>query len=217
MSPDATSPGAPAGLHGEDLTARVRDELSALVSRLDPGLVDRLGDESTPGAAGLALVALSGSISSEAQDLLRSAVAAARETGASWATIGGVLGISKQAAQQRFGKEPRSSQGATPEGDPWAESDGRIWRMTPVDAFDELPRLERAGRHGWHSIRYGILYHELVHSPVQWEHLRVTVFNNPRKRLEAEGWRPLGTNWFPWIYYTRPSERPAEGDGGIPE
>ena len=35
---------------------------------------------------------------------LRSAVTAARTVGRSWAEIGVVLGVSKQAAQQRFGR-----------------------------------------------------------------------------------------------------------------
>ncbi len=33
----------------------------------------------------------------------RTAVAQARETGASWADVGELLGVSKQAAQQRYG------------------------------------------------------------------------------------------------------------------
>ena len=33
------------------------------------------------------------------------AVAAARDTGYSWAVIGGMLGVSAQAAQQRYGKQ----------------------------------------------------------------------------------------------------------------
>lgn len=37
-------------------------------------------------------------------DELREKVQLVRSCGASWAEIGGVLGISKQAAQQRYGK-----------------------------------------------------------------------------------------------------------------
>lgn len=39
-----------------------------------------------------------------AQDELRAAVAAAREAGDTWAMIGVALGISRQAAYQRFGQ-----------------------------------------------------------------------------------------------------------------
>lgn len=214
----------------DTVRTRVHEELAALVARLDPALLERLDDPEARGESGTDLVRATGVVADEAQELLRSAVAAARDTGASWATIGRVLGISRQAAQQRFGKDedarnaPPSTasdgSAAAPSSsmnDPWATDDGRIWRMTPVDAFDEMPRLERAGRRGWRSIGYGILYHDLVHTDVQWEHKRVTALNNPRARLEAEGWRVIGTSWFPWVYYARPSDRPAEGDGSIPE
>lgn len=41
----------------------------------------------------------------EAEDGLRKAVAAARAYGYSWVMIGASLGVSRQAAQQRFGRE----------------------------------------------------------------------------------------------------------------
>lgn len=41
---------------------------------------------------------------SAAEEALRVAVRAARETGDSWTVIGAALGVSKQAAQQRFGR-----------------------------------------------------------------------------------------------------------------
>lgn len=40
------------------------------------------------------------------QKLLNAAVEEARERGASWAEIGAALDVSKQAAQQRYGKTP---------------------------------------------------------------------------------------------------------------
>lgn len=43
----------------------------------------------------------------DAEAELRAAVAASRATGRSWGLIGIVLGISKQAAQQRFGQTSR--------------------------------------------------------------------------------------------------------------
>lgn len=45
---------------------------------------------------------------SEIQSDIAADVWAARETGASWAAIGRALGISKQAAQQKYGKEIRT-------------------------------------------------------------------------------------------------------------
>ena len=41
-----------------------------------------------------------------AEEELREAVWAAYESGDSWLTIGTILGISRQAAQQRFGRRP---------------------------------------------------------------------------------------------------------------
>ena len=41
----------------------------------------------------------------EAEDGLRKAVADARAAGYSWAMVGASLGVSRQAAQQRFGRE----------------------------------------------------------------------------------------------------------------
>ncbi len=45
----------------------------------------------------------------QAADDLRTAVAVARANGESWATIGMVLGVTRQAAQQRFGDTPTAS------------------------------------------------------------------------------------------------------------
>lgn len=42
----------------------------------------------------------------EAEDEIRRIIPALREHGASWQTIGDILGVSKQAAQQRYGHKP---------------------------------------------------------------------------------------------------------------
>lgn len=46
-----------------------------------------------------------------AESELRDAVHAARANGRSWGYIGLVLGVSKQAAQQRFGNPPAAAKG----------------------------------------------------------------------------------------------------------
>lgn len=49
------------------------------------------------------IIAASDNVSA-AEEHLRHAVRAAREAGESWTVIGAALGVSKQAAQQRFGR-----------------------------------------------------------------------------------------------------------------
>lgn len=131
------------------------------------------------------------------QELLSQAVLAARHAGVSWSEIGDQLGVTKQAAQQRYGVTKTPVVGATQ----------RL--LKPVTALNEMAKLADAGAHGWHSISYGWLYHLLEKSDQQWEHHR-DGFPIPgnRKRLEAHGWTWIGTT-YPWQYFKRPLDTPA--------
>src|SRR5690606_11380655 len=80
---------------------------------------------------------------------------------------------------------------------------------SPLTAFNEMDVLDRAGTFGWHSVAFGPLYHVVVKSEEQWEHRRVSVIGANRHQLEAEGWQRIGSMWFPWAYYARPTGRPA--------
>ncbi|MCP2335134.1 hypothetical protein [Actinomadura rupiterrae] len=66
----------------------------------------------TPGAAGggLAEVAAAAEAVRRADDHLRAAVEAARASGRTWQEVGDALGITRQAAFQRFGRpiDPRT-------------------------------------------------------------------------------------------------------------
>ena len=105
--------------------------------------------------------------------------------------------MTRQGAHQRYGAAEPPATGTT-------------WRLTPVTAYDEMARLAEAGRRGWHSVGFGMLYHDLERSDVQWEHLRITAFQRHRHRdLLAEGWQRIGTMSFPWAYYARPTRQPA--------
>ncbi len=84
--------------------------------------------------------------------------------------------------------------------------------LTPLTAFDEMLVLEREGRHGWHSIDYGTLYHLVEASPWQWQHRRIMGGSPSRKRLQDEGWELIKTSTFPWGYYKRRVDLPAEPD-----
>jgi len=139
-----------------------------------------------------------------AQQLLSQSVSAARHAGYSWSAVGEQLGVTKQAAQQRYGSTDV----------PVAGPSQRL--LKPVTAFDEMGKLADAGAHGWHSISYGWLYHLLEESDQQWEHRR-EAFPLPgsRKRLESQGWMHIGTT-YPWQYLKRPLGKPVVPDA-LPE
>jgi hypothetical protein len=145
----------------------------------------------------LELVDVTARAGTETRSLLSEAVTSARAAGASWDAIGRVLGMSRQAAHQRFGRT--RDQDDTP--------GTRI--LGPVTAYSEMEALRAAGRHGWHSVGFGAYQHTLEHSATQWEHRRIRVVAvGTRTRLEGEGWQVIGT-WFPWVYLKRDTGTPA--------
>jgi hypothetical protein len=146
--------------------------------RVAEAVLEDVGDEIDH----LRLVAGADVAAREGERLLREAVAGARHAGHSWDTIGKVLGVSRQAAQQRF----RS-----------AEPDqGHRIRAT---AINEMDILEREGREGNHLVDFGAGYLVVEPSEHPWEHLRVV------GRQAPEGdWQFVG-RWFPFRYYKRPA------------
>lgn len=176
----------------------LRTLLSDAVLAADPPLTARL--ETDP-EAHLDLIALTSRARAETDVLVQLAVSRARSAGCTWESIGQVLAMTRQAAQQRFGhNEPISPPGGT----------SRTMVLTPVTAFSEMRVLARAGKHGWHATSYGALYFVVEKSDVQWEHVRVTVAGAAGGRYETSGWQRVGTWWFPWVYYKRPTDQPAE-------
>lgn len=147
----------------------------------------------------LALVRRAADADRAAGALLHRSVAAARSGGHSWQAIGDVLGLTRQAAQQRFGKDETP---ATPGG---ADAEER-W-LGPVTAFDEMDELALAGRLGWHTVGAGLLRHRMVRTATQWEHKRV-VWTGSTARYAREGWQ-VGCHAFPWVYLVRDTGRPV--------
>ena len=170
----------------------LRQALSATLARVAGA------EESDPNRDQLLmLVDVTARAGTETRSLLGEAVTSARSAGASWDAIGRVLGMSRQAAHQRFGR-PRD-QDDTP--------GTRI--LGPVTASSEMEALRVAGRHGWHSVGFGAYQHTLEHSSTEWEHRRIRVVAvGTRTRLEEEGWQVIGT-WFPWVYLKRDTGTPA--------
>lgn len=188
MSSDASSTSTPTTL---------RDHLAAALDAARPDLAARLADEPQ---AHLDLVALARDARGETDTLLRAAVGSARAAGCTWEQVGVVLGMTRQAAQQRYGR----GDGAVPTHTPTAGGP-RTMMLAPLSAFNEMRVLDRAGRHGWHSVGYGALFHVVEHSDVQWEHARTGIAARPR----GEGWQRVGGGWVLWSYWARPLDAPA--------
>ncbi|MFE9220155.1 hypothetical protein ACFYN3_27860 [Streptomyces lavendulae] len=181
-------------------TDRIREGIAAAVLGAPEGLADSLEHD----AHGyLRLLDASRVGAEEASRLLREAVQGARAAGHSWDTVGRVLGVSRQAAQQRFaGKAGGGDSPAPPSGGSDAPERRTLGGLT---AFDEMAALEEAGRDGWHVVGYGPFFHEVEASDHPWEHCRVALPSAARhRRMESEGWVPVGAGWFPWRYYKRP-------------
>lgn len=180
----------------DDGTARpsLRDHLARALDEYDPALGERLEHEAQ---AHLELIALARAAHGETDVLLGAAVISARSAGCTWEQVGAVLGMTRQAAQQRYGRAGTPDEGPAP-----APTERRVLR--PLSAFNEMAVLARAGRYGWHSIGYGPLFHTLERDDHQWEHTR-TVGRIP----DGEGWQPVGGGWAWWTYWTRPTAAPA--------
>uniref|UniRef100_A0AAU2K3B8 Uncharacterized protein n=1 Tax=Streptomyces sp. NBC_00049 TaxID=2903617 RepID=A0AAU2K3B8_9ACTN len=186
---------------GPGESARIREGIAAAVL----GASDELADCLERDAAGyLRLIDASRIGAEESSRLLREAVQGARAAGHSWDTVGRVLGVSRQAAQQRFADKAGDVVHADPPGDGPDTPQRR--RLSPVSAFNEMPALAECGREGWHLVGYGAAFLEVEASDHPWEHSRVTLASAGRhRRMEAEGWIPVGAGWFPWRYYKRPA------------
>ncbi|MFI5426761.1 AMP-binding protein [Aeromicrobium sp. UC242_57] len=118
--------------------AELADLIARAVARADPTIERRLEQEPQ---AHLDLVVLTRRAQEVTNDLLHDAVASARAAGASWEAIGSALGMSRQAAQQRFGRRPEPIPGTAEHR-----------QIVGLTAFNEIEQLNAWGRHGWHSI-----------------------------------------------------------------
>lgn len=134
-------------------------------------------------------------VADEARHALAQWVTAGRRAGMSWAEVGETLGISKQAAQQRFG--------GTEEPDTPADQ-GRVEVRLGATAFNEMQILEREGAKGNELVQIGVL--RLVFRPTRrrWKYRRVVaVLPGPIAAAQAAGWTFVAS-WFPFHYFKRP-------------
>jgi hypothetical protein len=122
-------------------------------------------------------------------------VEAARRTGLSWADIGNALGISKQAAQQRFKSIEMD--------DDFAGDDGEEIVRLGATAFNEMSILRSEGSKGNELIRTGALI--LVFRPTahQWEYRRRIGGGSTVAEMMRGGWTYV-SSWMPFLYFKRP-------------
>jgi malate synthase len=200
----AEAPGHPRNALSAAEAAAVRDGIAEAVLGTPDGL--RADLEVDPDAY-LRLVSASRTAAEETSRLLRDSINGARAAGHSWDALGRVLGVSRQAAQQRF---TSATKPATDHAGAIDQLERKV--ISPITAFDEMAVLADEGRHGWHIIDSGTLFHVLESSGHQWEHRRLlwTPGNGARRHLEAAGWSLVGDRTFPWGYYSRPLDTPAE-------
>ena len=198
----------PTSLTAEEAAA-VRDAVAEAVLGTPADL--RAGLESDPDAY-LRLVGASRTAAEETSRLLRDSINGARAAGHSWDTLGRVLGVSRQAAQQRFSSAGNPGAATSAPARDGATGHPHRKVLRPVTAFDEMALLAVEGRRGWHVVDSGALSHVLESSNRQWEHRRLlwTPGSTARRHLEAEGWNLVGETTFPWGYYTRALDVPAE-------
>ena len=121
---------------------------------------------------------------------------AARRTGLSWTDIGDALGISKQAAQQRF-KSIGSDE------DLLVEDGEEIVRLGAT-ALNEMSILRTEGRKGRELIRTGALM--LVFRPTawEWEYRRLIGSGAETSEMRKAGWTYV-SSWIIFHYFKRPT------------
>lgn len=131
--------------------------------------------------------------------LQKDAVDAARARGQSWAQIGSVLAVTKQAAQQRF--RPREQ--------PEATNDVRL--LSSENRNEEAEMLARAGREGWRLKTSRPDGHLLERSTRRWEIVRASLFRPGMLPQKKDGWSAISVR-FPDAFYQRELKRSAPAD-----
>jgi len=127
------------------------------------------------------------------EGLQKEAVQQARRADHSWAEIGALLGISRQAVQQRF----------APEGAAGSDMEGKR-RITWSTAENEMQLLKTVGLAGYHLVGLGGVSMELEQSNSKWEHRREVSsgIDFKQEKITSEGWQYVG-RWFPFHYFKR--------------
>lgn len=141
-------------------------------------------------------------VSDEAGQSLHRWVDAGRHAGLSWAEIGEVLDVSRQAAQQRFARSTRSRDDAP------QPNDSETITRNGMTAFNEVATLREEGEAGNELIGAAPLQLYFAPRGVRYKNIRVTALRPGPviRRYEEAGWKHALT-WYPFHYFTRPSPK----------
>ncbi|GGB39151.1 hypothetical protein GCM10011380_30770 [Sphingomonas metalli] len=128
----------------------------------------------------------------ESRATLARCVEAGRRAGLSWSEIGALLGMSKQAAQQRFGAGKR---------EPAPFGTIVVTPGTGAASEEELMAEEgAAGRELIDADATRLLFRQTSRA---WEHRRTVGAIDPEEARQG-GWQPAA-HWFLFHYYKRPA------------
>ena len=119
---------------------------------------------------------------------------AARRSGLSWTDIGNALGISKQAAQQRFRSAEMEDELTGGEGE-------QVVRFGAT-AFNEMSILREEGMKGNELVRTGTLTLTFRPTAHAWEYRRRVGAAWMTAEMSNAGWTHVST-WLPFHYYKR--------------
>ena len=131
-------------------------------------------------------------VADEARLALHRWIDASRRAGLSWTEIGSLIGISKQAAQQRFGGGRADD----------VEDTDYIVRQG-ANAFNEMAIMADEGAKGLELVGMGMFRLIFVQTDRAWEYRRMVGIGPDTDAMAAHGWR-LVSSWLPFHYFKRP-------------
>jgi hypothetical protein len=139
-------------------------------------------------------------VADEGRTGLQRWVDAGRRAGLSWSEIGEALGVSKQAAQQRFGGPSQDDPAVL----------GETLVRLGASAFNEQAILDAEGAKGRELVRVAMLALAFRPTDHAWEHRRVVSISRDvaEAKLAGGGWRYV-TSWGLFHYFKRPTARLA--------
>ncbi len=131
-------------------------------------------------------------VADEARLALHRWIDASRHAGLSWTEIGALVGISKQAAQQRFGG-----------GRADETEDSDVIVRQGANAFNEMAIMAEEGANGRELVGTGMFRLTFVQTDRAWEYRRMVGIGPDTEAMAVHGWQ-LVSSWLPFHYFKRP-------------